>query len=180
MREAARQQGTTAGREDGGKMWTKNASQIIHLNKKVGNNIGTVWKGRAVWWESHPQSVLTGAERRVGDGLAAGGSFVFLPVSPPPPTPLPPLGTCLLPEFLFLSYSIQSFLFFFVICLSTLPSLPFFMFDWHWHRRSVWRQGLLITSNMPGILCTVLNAFTWHQGNCDYLHTKLFFCLFTV
>lgn len=36
---------------------------------------------------SHPQSVLTGAERRVGDGLAAGGSFIFLPVSPPPHPP---------------------------------------------------------------------------------------------
>lgn len=82
-----------------------------------------------------------------------------------PPTPAPPLGTCLLPEFLFLSYSIHSFLFFFVICLSTLPSLPFFTFDWHWHRRSVWRQDLLITSNMPGILYTVLHTFTWYQGN---------------
>lgn len=35
-------------------------------------------------------------------------------------------------------------------------------------------SGSSHTSNMPGILCTVLHTFTWHQGNSDDLHTKCF------
>lgn len=76
-------------------------------------------------------------------------------------------------------YNILSFLsFFYVICLSTIPPFLLCVSDWQWHHRSVWRQGVLITSGMPGILCTVLHTFTWCQGNSDDLHTKLFFTLF--
>lgn len=183
MSERGRDTASDRGREGEWVQYVeKNASEIVHLHRKDRNNVGKMWKGRTLQLGSHPQSVLTGAERGVGDGLTAGGSFIFLPVSPPPhPSISSTASGHLSPsKFLFLSYSIRSFfIFFFVICPSTLPSLPFFSFDWQWHRRSVWRQGLLITSNMPGILCTVLHAFTWHQGNSDYLHTKLFFFLFT-
>lgn len=47
-----------------------------------------------------------------------------------PPTPAPPLGTCLLPEFLFLSYSIHSFLFFFFCHLPVYPPIPPFLYFW--------------------------------------------------
>lgn len=165
MREVARQQGTGQRGRMGAMCGQK--MKIVHLNRKVGNNVGTVWKGRAVWWDLTLSlcSQERSGESETDSQQGAPSSFFPSLLLHTPPTPAPPLGTCLLPEFLFLSYSIHSFLFFFVICLSTLPSLLFFTFDWHWHRHSVWRQGLLITSNMPGILCTVLHAFTWHQGN---------------
>lgn len=132
-RETARDRGSEGGWDNNKQYVEKNTRGVVHLEGKVRNNVGKLWKGRAA--PSPPQSVLTGAEQRVGDGLAVGGSFIpssfFLSLLlHTPPSPAPPLGTCLLPKFLFLCYSIHSVLFFFfVICLFTLPSLPFFTFD---------------------------------------------------
>lgn len=126
MREAARQQGTG----QRGRMGAicRQKMQIVHLNRKVGNNVGTVWKRRAVWWNLILSlcSQERSGESETGSQQGAPSSFFPSLLLHTPPTPAPPLGTCLFPEFLFLSYSIHSFLFFFfVICLSTLPSLLF-------------------------------------------------------
>lgn len=126
--ETARERGREGGRgQYMGK--TCNSNRSFEQDR---NNVGTVQKGRVSRWGSHPQSVLTGAERRVGDGLAAGGSLVFLPVSPPPhPSDSSTASRHLSPSRVFVSLLQHTlfFILFFVICLSTLPSLPFFTFD---------------------------------------------------
>lgn len=105
--------------------------QIVHLNRKVGNNVGTVWKRRAVWWNLILSlcSQERSGESETGSQQGAPSSFFPSLLLHTPPTPAPPLGTCLFPEFLFLSYSIHSFLFFF-LSSACLPSHPSFSYVW--------------------------------------------------
>lgn len=108
----------------------KNASEIVDLNRKVRNNVGKVCKGRTLRLGSDPQSVLTGAERRVGDGLTAGGSFIFLPVSPPPhPSVSSTASGHLSPSKLFVSVLQHTLLFFILFChMSVYPPMPPFIY----------------------------------------------------
>lgn len=101
---------------------------------KLGEMFGKVWKGRTLRLGSHPQSVLKGAERRVGDGLTAGGSFIFLPVSPPPhPSVSSTASGHLPPSKVFVSLLQHTLLFFYsflsYVCLPSHASLSSLLID---------------------------------------------------
>lgn len=130
MSERGRDTASDRGREGEWVQYVeKNASEIVHLHRKDRNNVGKMWKERTLRLGSHPQSVLTGAERGVGDGLTAGGSFIFLPVSPPPhPSISSTASGHLSPsKFLFLSYSIRSFFYILFCHMSVYPPIPPFL-----------------------------------------------------
>lgn len=110
----------------------RDAREIVHLNRKVRNIVEKVWTGRALRLGSHPQSVLTAAERRVGDGLTAGGSFIFLLVSPPPhPSVSSAASGHLSPSKVFVSLLQHTLLFLILFChMSVYPPIPPFLYFW--------------------------------------------------
>lgn len=123
------------------------------------------------------------SETGVWDGHSAGVRFIHLPSSPlPHPSVSSLTSRHLSPRdglfrssslHLFPPYIILSFLssFFFILCLSTHPSLcscpslflcVFWWTNWQWHRRSVWRQGLPIPATCLGFF--VLSCMLSHDA----------------
>lgn len=135
MSERGRETASDRGREGEWVQYVekKNASEIVHLNRKVRNNVGKVWKGRALRLGSYPPSVFTGAERSVGDRLTAGASFIFLPVSPPPHPSIPSTASGhLSPSKVFVSllqHTLLFYSFWSYVCLPSHPSLSLLLID---------------------------------------------------